>query len=62
MSSHTSLSDLCNSSGFIINISKQLTFETKKLAAWVMTLTLLAYVARYLMLVTYRYWLSVIVY
>jgi len=31
-SSHTSLSDLCNSSWFIINISKQLAFETKNLA------------------------------
>ena len=33
MSSHTSLSDLCNYSGFIINISKQLAVETKNLAA-----------------------------
>jgi len=32
MSSHTSLSDLSNSAGFIINISKQLVFETKHLA------------------------------
>jgi len=39
MSSHTSLSDLCNPSGFIINISKQLAFETKKIG-WVLTLTL----------------------
>ena len=34
MSSHTSLSNHCNSSGFFINISKQMAFEIKELAGY----------------------------
>jgi len=38
MSSHTSLSNHCNSSGFFIDISKQMAFEIKELAGYTLTL------------------------